>query len=81
MNGDFFTTHDTALAAYLISQGFELLDTDFSNPNSVVFCFEKDSKALEEAVKSYQVGTAEGNISAFHRAYRKLIKRVRIGTI
>lgn len=73
----YYSTSDTALAAWLISQGFELIDLDYSHPSSVTFLFEFDGQSFSKAVKTFQIGTAEGNILAFFRAYKRLLLKVK----
>lgn len=72
-----FSTSDTTLAAWLIYQGFELLDLDRTKVNSVVFLFDGDSDNITQAVKTFNQGNAEGNILAFFRAYKNLLVRVK----
>ena len=74
-----YSTRDTALAAWLISQGFELLKVERDNPSSVAFLFEDNGKGLTGAVKEFQLGTPEGNILAFFRAYKNLLTMIRRG--
>ena len=76
-----YSTNDTALAAWLISQGFELLGLDSTRSNSVAFLFEDSSKAFAEAIKKFQLGTAEGNVMAFFRAYRRLLLKIKEGNL
>ena len=76
---DIYPTNDTALAAWLVSQGFELLDLDFSKPSSVAFLFKNDTKALKEAVRIFQRLEAVGNVNAFYRAYRQMLLKIREG--
>ena len=72
-----YQTSDTALAAYLISQGYEYLELDVSNPRSAVFFFENNSSAFQESLKQFQLGEASGNILAFFRAYKKLLFQIK----
>ena len=72
-----YQTRNTALAAWLYSQGFELLDTDITESDSVVFLFKNDDKTLKEAVRLYQLGQAEGNINIFFGAYKKMLRRIK----
>ena len=67
-----FSTPNTALAAYLLSEGYELLDTNTDNPQELIFTFQ-DSIHLKELVRNYNIGTAQGNINAFYYNYRKLV--------
>jgi len=72
-----FSTNDTALAAWLISQEFELLSMDNSQPNSVVFLFPNNDEKINKAVSQFQLGTAKGNVISFYRAYRYLIDEIK----
>lgn len=73
-----FSTSDTALAAWLISQGYELLELDNSKPNSVAFLFVDDSEALTAAIKMFQTAQGEaGIVIAFYRAYKRLLVRIK----
>jgi hypothetical protein len=77
-NNNRFSTTDTALAAWLYSQGFDLLDVEAENfPSN--FVFENSSPHLAEAVKTFQCGKAEGNITVFFLAYKKLLRMVKVG--
>jgi hypothetical protein len=72
-NNTTFSTPNTALAAYLISEGFELLKTNTTNPQEIVFIFDNTLSSLAEAVRSYNMGIAEGNIPTFYINYKKLV--------
>jgi len=71
-----YSTSDTALAAWLFSSGFELLEVDGSK-FPVVFHFENSSQELYKLVRAFQVGKAEGNIAAFYRAYKIMLSKVK----
>lgn len=68
-----FKTANTALAAYLITEGYELADKDTSNPNEVLFIFDNGSPKLAELVRAFNMGTAVVNASIFYHNYRKLV--------
>jgi len=72
-----FSTPNTALAAYLISEGFELTDKDTSNPSHIVFIFHNSSVKLSELVHAFNIGKATGNIATFYHIYRELIDLTR----
>jgi len=78
---DTFSTNNTALAAWLVSQGFELLDLDFSNPDSVAFLFRDDTQALHKAIRLFELEEAEGNINAFFRSYKRMLLKIRGGRL
>jgi len=73
-----YSTTDTALAAWLYSQGFELTDVDSSNFPSV-FYFENSNPKLQQTVHDFQCGKAEGNVIVFFRAYKKLLSMIKVG--
>jgi len=73
-NGHYQTT-DTALAAYLKSSGYEVIDIDASNQRAV-FIFE-DSNGLKNHIEDFELirGDAEG-VVLFFRAYRALLSKI-----
>ena len=79
MGKDVYPTTDTPLATWLQQQGFELLDVNFSNPDSVVLLFKNDSQELNNAVLQWQAGEATGNICIWYDLNRKLVKRIKRG--
>lgn len=76
---DIYPTRNTPLAAWLLSLGFPILDTDFSNPGAVVFFFPNDTKAIKEAIRAWNTDQAFGNVQAFFGKYRELIERIKLG--
>lgn len=78
-NNNIYRTTFTPLAAWLITEGFKLLDVDFSDPQSVVFLFKNDTQALEQAVMDYKTARAVGNINLFYENYRKLLAKISLG--
>ena len=71
-----FITQNTALAAYLKTEGFALLDT-LTEQYPMSFIFE-DCPELRDCIHLWQLGTAAGNICQFFYNYRGLVKRVHI---
>ena len=72
-----YSTSDTALSAWLYSQGFLLVDIlNESFPS--IFIFEK-SGDLESYVRLWQTGKAEGNCCSYENARRKLLHIVKTG--
>ena len=74
-NGKFKTTN-TPLAAYLKSEGFELLEIDFKDKNAFLI-FNDDSQILKDAVKSYHTLKAIGNIPLYHEIYHDLVCKIK----
>ena len=75
MNNNNYKTTDTALASYLITQGFLLLAIDYSQPR-YDFIFKPATKIADYATK-YVVGTALVDPATFNRVNRKLLRIVR----
>ena len=75
-NGHYQTT-DTALAAYLKSSGYEIVNIDASNQRAI-FIFE-DCGSLREHIEDFDLirGDAEG-VVLFFRAYRTLLSKIHI---
>jgi len=71
-----YPTSNTAEAAWLVSQGFELLNSERNSEGSVVFYFLDNTKALKEAVKAFQTGKAKGNIVTFFGKYKEMLRKV-----
>jgi len=74
-----FSTKNSALAAYLYMEGFELLDVDISSFPSV-FIFETNSR-LPQCVHNFQIAKVEGNLVLFHEAYRKCLRMTKVGKL
>lgn len=75
-NGDIFKTSDTALAAYLVSEGYNTPDIDF-NGNKAYFLFSPKDSKLEKSISEFDTARAEGNIVLFFNAYQSLLRRIR----
>jgi len=74
-----FSTKDTSLAAYLYTEGFELLDVIIEGFPSV-FIFENNSRLLQ-CVHDFQIGRAMTNASLYHEAYRKCLRMTKVGKL
>ncbi len=74
-----YATTDTAIAAYLQSEGFTLTDVDASNPRHCIFHFQNDNPKLSEFVHNFEIGQALGNIATFFFCYKRLLVRVKVG--
>ena len=78
VNGQ-FSTKDTSLAAYLYTEGFELLDVNIDGFPSV-FIFENNGRLLQ-CVHDFQIGKAITNASLYHEAYRKCLRMTKVGKL
>lgn len=70
-----YRTSDTSLAAYLYTDGFQIIDIDYTNPRAE-FLFKNDNPALSNAVRLYTIGKANVNASTYARLLKKLTKIV-----
>lgn len=74
-NGE-YRTSDTALASYLITEGFKLLEIDYSKPR-YEFVFQNDSVQLHEHSRLYITSKALVDPATFTRINRKLLRLVK----
>jgi len=68
-----YHTSDTSLAAYLYTEGFSIIDIDYSNPRAE-FIFKNDSPQIKEAVRLYTIGKTQVDAATYARIHRKLTK-------
>lgn len=73
-----FKTDNTPLAAYLVTEGYTLLDVIF-NGNRAYFIFADDDPTLESHIKDFQFLRATTNASQVIFNYQELVKRTRRG--
>ncbi len=74
-----YSTSDTPLAAYLISQGFPLAQIDYSNPR-YEFIFDNgnlDIEQIKESSLSYLTGKARVDPAVYTMILRKLNRILR----
>ena len=77
LHGNEYRTHDTPLAAFLLTEGFKLSRIDY-NEKQAIFTFLRDgTEDLDNAIMQYQAGTAKGNIVLFYNSYRSLVRRIK----
>ncbi len=71
-----YQTTDITLAAWLHSQGIELLHTDISG-FPFVFFFSTIDQNLRNLIRLYETATATGNIVLFFRSYKLMLSRIK----
>jgi hypothetical protein len=71
-----FKTSDTALAAYLISEGFNSPDIEYNGGIRASFVFTK-SIELDKCISEYDTARANGNVVLFFNAYQALLRRIK----
>ncbi len=74
---DSFRTSDTALAAYLVSEGFGTPEIEFNNGSRAFFIFSKEDPKIDDSINSWDTGRATGHVVMFFQAYQTLLRRIR----
>ena len=74
---DSFRTSDTALAAYLVSEGFGTPDIEFNNGSRAFFIFSPRNSKLDKFIGDFDTARANGNIVLFFNAYQTLLRRIK----
>lgn len=74
-----YRTTDTPLAAYLMSQGFDILIIEYDDGGRATYIFSNDSTQLKEHIKLFKLGKAESNITAYERARNALLVKIHRG--
>ncbi len=72
-----FRTSDTALAAYLISEGFNTPEIEYTNGTRAHFIFSRDNQKLDKYIADFDTARAIGNVVLFFNAYQVLLRRIR----
>ena len=75
VNNNTFKTSDTALAAYLVSEGHNTPTIEYEGLRAY-FLFEKKSK-LDKSINAFDTARATGNIVLFFNAYQTLLRRIK----
>jgi hypothetical protein len=72
-----FKTSDTALSAYLVSEGFGTPEIEFPNGSRAFFVFSRENPKIEDSINAWDTGRALGNVVMFFQAYQTLLRRIR----
>lgn len=82
-NNHEYLTADTQLAAYLVSEGFDVLIIQYApTPNGKeqgTFVFDGSNPKLHLYVNQYNRGNAEVNLALYEHARSSLLDRVKRG--
>jgi len=76
-NTETYKTSDTQIAAYLQTEGFELIDIEHGERS--VFSFSNEDSKLQEHIRLYHAGKARVEPSLYMRNYRSLARKAREG--
>ena len=71
-----FKTDDTPLAAFLVTEGFTILDILF-NGSRAYFLFSNDDPVFEQDVKDFRLLRATTNAAQIISNYQELVKRTK----
>lgn len=71
-----FRTSDTALAAYLASEGFGSPNIEY-NGSRAYFLFSRENPKIEDYISAFDTARATGNIVLFFNAYQTLLRRIK----
>ena len=71
-----FKTTDTALAAFLTSEGYPAT-LEFTNGLRATFVFERSDTKIDKLISDFDTARAKGNIVLFFNAYQTLLRRIR----
>lgn len=74
-NGSLKTT-DTALAAYLIQQGYKLTKVEYNDSGQGLFLFTDSPELLDIIDPFYR-----GDLYRFFRIYRGLLKKIKVNQL
>jgi hypothetical protein len=76
LKSSLYKTSDTALAAYLITQGHYPLHIDYEQPR-FEYSFENNNIELAQHASKYVTGNALVDPATYNRVFRKLSRIVR----
>ena len=74
-----YRTSETPLAAFLVSEGFQLLIIEYDNRDRGTYVFDDIDPKLAELVSLYRQCKAMGNIAIYEHARNSLVDRVKRG--
>jgi len=76
-----YNTINTALAAFLRTRGFQLLDVMPNDGRApAVFVFDADPE-IKKYEHLWQIAKAEGNLCDFFESYRLCLRMVKVGKL
>lgn len=78
MESEIFKTSETPLAAYLVTEGYAVIDVIF-NGTKAFFLFSNDNPELQEKIKDFQLLRATTNASQLIYNYQQLVGRTKRG--
>lgn len=74
-DGDIYRTSETAIAAYLISNGYDFPEIEFENGFRAYFVFSNPKPDLEDMLRRWDM--QQSAEYRFHNVYQSLIRRVK----
>lgn len=78
-----YPVSDTSFAAFLYTEGFVIIDIDYSEPRRAKFIFKVNGvtslEEYERYLRLYQLGKGTVDPATYSRVYKKLTKTVSQG--
>ena len=71
-----YSTTDTSLAAYLYTEGFKIVDIDYSQERARIL-FENGSNKIHDFERLYYIGKGSVDASTYSRNHKRLSKVLR----
>ncbi len=72
-----YTTTDTSLAAYLYTEGFSIIDIDYSDGRAVIY-FRNDNPKIKDFERLFYTGKSAVDAAAYSRIHKRLSKILRL---
>ena len=74
-----FPTTDTSLAAYLYTEGFKIVDIDYTEARAVIH-FQNDNPRIKDFERLFYTGKSAVDAAAYSRIHKQLSKILRFQT-
>lgn len=78
VNPELFKTSETPLAAFLVTEGFAIVDVIF-NGSKAFFLFANEGKKLQANIEDFQLLRAKTNAAQLISNYQQLVSRTKRG--
>ena len=74
-----YETANTALLAYLDSEGFKDWDMVRENGSQVKYVLNYTPQKLEPFIRDFKMARAQGNIVLFYESYKRILSQIKTG--
>ena len=72
-----YQTTDTSLAVYLYTEGFRIIDIDYSQDRAIIL-FKNDNAKIRDYERLYYISKAPVDASTYSRTHKRLSKIIRL---